>query len=116
MSPGFNCKAVMTKALLLGFVLCALSVSPNDGRRYADRRSAVGAAKTLTITVKAPQQQPTGTTINVSTVAHLRSAVANLQSGGTVVLAPGTYNLTSPLNFPQNRTNLGIRGAGNRTT
>ncbi len=53
--------------------------------------------------------------VNVSTVSQLRSAVANLPSGGTIMIAPGTYNLTGTLNLPQNRSNLAIRGAtGNR--
>ena len=58
---------------------------------------------------------PTGPVVNVSTVSQLQSAVANLPSGGTVVIAAGTYNLTGTLNLPQNRGNLAIRGAsGNR--
>jgi hypothetical protein len=58
---------------------------------------------------------PTGTVVNVSTVSQLQNAVANLQSGTTIMIAPGTYNLTGSLMVPQNRTNVAIRGAtGNR--
>jgi hypothetical protein len=54
---------------------------------------------------------PSGTVMNVSTVAQLQSAVANLQSGQTIMIAAGTYNLTGTLYVPQNLTNIAIRGA-----
>jgi len=56
-----------------------------------------------------------GSTITVSTVAQLVNAVNNLQSGQTIVMNPGTYQLTDTLWFPQNRTNITLKGAtGNR--
>jgi hypothetical protein len=54
---------------------------------------------------------PTGTVINVSTVSQLESAVTNLQSGQTIMIAPGTYDLTGTLYVPQGLTNIAIRGA-----
>jgi hypothetical protein len=53
---------------------------------------------------------PTGTVINVSTVSQLQSAVANLQSGQTILIAPGTYNLTGTLYVPQGLSDIAIRG------
>jgi PKD repeat protein len=57
---------------------------------------------------------PTGTVINVSNVTQLQNAVANLQSGQTIMIAPGTYNLTGTLYVPQNLTNIAIRGASGK--
>jgi len=41
---------------------------------------------------------------------YLQSAVASMQSGETILIAPGTYNLTGTLYVPQNLTNIAIRG------
>ena len=58
----------------------------------------------------APPLQLTGTRIvNVSTESQLQSAVANAQTGDTVVLADGTYNLTSTL-YLNGKNNVTIRG------
>jgi hypothetical protein len=54
---------------------------------------------------------PTGTIVNVSTASQLQSAVANLQSGQTILITAGTYNLTDTLWVPQNISNISIRGA-----
>ncbi len=54
---------------------------------------------------------PTGTVINVSTVSQLQSAVANLKSGQTIMIAAGTYKLSGTLYVPQGLTNVAIRGA-----
>ena len=63
----------------------------------------------------APLPAPTGTIVNVSTVAQLQSAVASMASNRTIVIAPGTYNLTATLYINGTFTNVGIRGAtGNR--
>jgi hypothetical protein len=65
----------------------------------------------------APLPAPTGTIVNVSTVAQLQSAVASMASNRTIVIAPGTYNLTATLYINGAFTNVGIRGAtGNRST
>src|SRR5262245_50409846 len=57
---------------------------------------------------------PSGPVVNVSTEPQLQQAVRTLQSGATIMLAPGTYNLTSTL-WLGNRSNIALRGAtGNR--
>ena len=63
----------------------------------------------------APLPAPTGTIVNVSTVAQLQNAVASIASNTTILIAPGTYNLTGTLYINGTFTNVGIRGAtGNR--
>jgi hypothetical protein len=56
---------------------------------------------------------PSSSVIWVNTVSALQSAVANLVSGQTIVIQPGTYNLTSTLYVGLNSslTNVTIRGA-----
>ena len=59
---------------------------------------------------------PSGTIIHVDTTGELQSAVANLKSGQTILIDPGTYNLTSTLWVPQGVQNISIRGTtGNRS-
>jgi len=62
-----------------------------------------------------PLPPPGGTVVNVSTVAQLQNAVQGLASNTTIVVAAGTYNLTSTLWVrPSGSTalaNVGIRGA-----
>jgi len=60
-----------------------------------------------------PLPPPPADAIYVSTVAQLQSAVANLQSGKTIVIQPGVYNLTAPLRVGQFGpvTDFTIRGA-----
>ncbi len=63
----------------------------------------------------APLPPPSGPVVNVSTVAQLQNAVASIASNTTIVVAPGTYQLTSTLYVNGTFTNVGIRGAtGNR--
>lgn len=58
---------------------------------------------------------PTGAVITVSTLSQLQNAVASLQSGQTIMIQPGIYNLTGPLYLPQNISNVAIRGTtGNK--
>ena len=60
-----------------------------------------------------PLPAPTGTIVNVSTAAQLQAAVQNLASNTTVVLAPGTYTLTSTLWINGSYSNVAIRGSSN---
>jgi hypothetical protein len=58
----------------------------------------------------APRLPVTGTRIvNVATEAELQTAMNNLQNGDTILLANGTYQLTSAL-YINNRQNITIRG------
>lgn len=51
-----------------------------------------------------------GRSITVKTLGELEEAVDHLQSNTTVLIAPGTYVLTHPLNFRNKISNVGIRG------
>jgi hypothetical protein len=59
----------------------------------------------------APLPPPAGAVVNVSTVAQLQNAVASIASNTTIIIAPGTYNLTGTLYINGSFTNVGIRGA-----
>jgi hypothetical protein len=54
---------------------------------------------------------PSGTIVNVSTVAQLQAAFSSLASNETIVIAPGTYVLTSTLYINGTYSNLTVRGA-----
>jgi hypothetical protein len=54
---------------------------------------------------------PTGTIVNVSTEPQLQNAVAHLQSNTTILVAPGTYTLTSTLYINGTFTNVELRGS-----
>jgi hypothetical protein len=55
------------------------------------------------------------TTVNVSTEAQLQAAVSHLSSNLTILVAPGTYRLTSTLWFNGHVSNIVLRGStGNR--
>ena len=58
-----------------------------------------------------PLPAPAGTVVNVSSDAQLQAAVSHLTSNTTIVLAPGTYVLSSTLYLNGSFTNVGIRGA-----
>ena len=63
----------------------------------------------------APPLPITGTRIvNVSTEPQLQTAMGDLQSGDTILLANGTYNLTSSL-YVNGRQNVTIRGTNGST-
>ena len=63
----------------------------------------------------APQLPITGTRIvNVSSQSQLQSAMGNLQHGDTLLLANGTYNLSSSL-YINGRNNVTIRGTNGST-
>src|SRR5712691_3218140 len=70
------------------------------------------AAPVLTRACSAPPlPAPTGNVIQVSTESALQNAVSSVTSGGTIVIQPGTYNLTSTLYFNRPLTNVTIRGS-----
>jgi hypothetical protein len=54
---------------------------------------------------------PSGIIVNVSTVAALQTAVTNLKSNTSIIIAPGTYRLTTTLYIKGPLTNVAIRGA-----
>ncbi|MGF1580087.1 MAG: Ig-like domain-containing protein [Gemmataceae bacterium] len=62
---------------------------------------------TATVTVTVVK---TNNVIRVTDVAQLQSAISNLKSGQTIVLAKGTYDLTDTLWLPQNINNVTIKG------
>jgi hypothetical protein len=63
----------------------------------------------------APQLPIAGTRIvNVATEPQLQNAMGNLQHGDTLLLADGTYNLTSSL-YINGRHNITIRGTNGST-
>ena len=56
-----------------------------------------------------------GAVVDVSTVAQLQAAVANLTSGTTIRVAPGRYQLTQELRIRNGVQNVTLAGAtGNR--
>jgi hypothetical protein len=76
-------------------------------------QSAASPASNIARIASPPLPAPIGTVINVSTEAQLQSAMRNLRSNTTVVLAPGRYVLTSTLAVNGNYAQVGIRGATN---
>jgi parallel beta helix pectate lyase-like protein len=58
-----------------------------------------------------PLAPPSGAIVNVSTEPQLRAAIRGLTSNTTIVLAAGTYILTSTVWINGTFTNVGIRGA-----
>lgn len=60
-----------------------------------------------------PLPAPSGTVVNVSSVQALQNAVSSATSNTTIVIAPGTYHLTSTLWVNGNKSNVTIRGATN---
>src|SRR5437868_13803271 len=90
-NPRMNLK--LLPVVLLAFAPLARAASPGD----------------------APSLPITGTRIvNVSTEPQLQAAMNNLQHGDTVLLADGTYTLTSSL-YVNGRNNVTIRGTAGST-
>jgi hypothetical protein len=82
--------------------------------RLIDRRTnglLIAALLAGPLYAHAGQTTPAGTIVNVSTEADLQSAVQDLRSNTTIVLAPGTYVLTRTLQIHGALTDVGIRGA-----
>jgi hypothetical protein len=89
-------------ALLKTLVIGGLIVSPQTG--YT--RSA-STAPSL--------DPPSGVVVRVSTEPQLQQAVRTLQSDTTILIAPGTYRLTSTLSVSGTFANVALRGeTGNR--
>lgn len=60
-----------------------------------------------------PLPSPSGTVITVSTESALQAAVNSITSGTTIIVQPGTYNMTSTLWLNRNVDNVAIRGSTN---
>lgn len=60
-----------------------------------------------------PLPPPSGDVVRVTTVGQLQSAIGSLASGRTIVIAPGTYTLTTTLNVHGPLSNVTIRGETN---
>jgi Bacterial Ig domain/Carboxypeptidase regulatory-like domain len=58
-----------------------------------------------------PLPAPSGTVVNVATEPQLQSAVSQLKSNTTIVIAPGTYTLSSTLYVNGTFSNVTLRGA-----
>jgi Right handed beta helix region len=58
-----------------------------------------------------PLPSPGGTIVTVSTESALQAAVNSMTSGTTIMVQPGTYNLTSTLWLNRNVDNIAIRGS-----
>jgi len=54
---------------------------------------------------------PGGAVIQVSSESQLQAAIGSLASGGTIILQPGTYNLSGTLILTNGMKNIAIRGA-----
>ena len=65
-----------------------------------------------------PLPKPTGRVVNVANVKELQAAVAGMQSGDTVLIAPGTYVLPTTLGIDGGKagpkTKVTLRGATGR--
>ena len=72
---------------------------------------AIVKNRSMLLPGNAPQLPITGKRIvNVTTEPQLQTAMGNLQDGDTILLADGTYNLTSTL-YVNGHNNVTIRGA-----
>jgi hypothetical protein len=58
-----------------------------------------------------PLPVPSGVIVNVASEAQLQAAVAALASGTTILIAPGTYVLTSTLYINGSFSNIALRGS-----
>ncbi|MEO8255926.1 MAG: Ig-like domain-containing protein [Acidobacteriota bacterium] len=74
--------------------------------------SGARAVTASSVTSVPPLPAPSGTVVNVATVAQLQNAVSGAAPNTTIVIAPGTYRLTAIL-YVVDKPNLVIRGATN---
>ena len=83
----------------------------------ATQSGIIGSAGDAGVAVVGPElgapPPASANVIWVSTVSQLQNAVANLQSGQTIVVQPGTYQITAPLyvGLSHQVSNVTIRGA-----
>jgi hypothetical protein len=70
----------------------------------------LAAEAAVTKACNAPTLAVTGSVVPVSTEAQLQTAMKHLQPGATILIANGTYNLSSTLHV-NNVNNITIRGA-----
>lgn len=82
-----------------------LAVAPSGARTYAASPDSAPALPA-----------PSGPVINVSTEAQLQNAVASAPSGATILIAPGTYQLSGTLYFNRSVSDVVLRGATNNRT
>ena len=101
---GFSLGQSRRCARTLGGFLMATSVVLSTAARPASGASVTSAP---------PLPAPTGTVLNVSTESQLQAAVDSLTSNTTILIAPGTYNLTSTLWVNGSLSDVVIRGATN---
>jgi hypothetical protein len=99
--PGgwFSCAAGRALIALTGVLSLSIWVGPGIARGQSPGSPCL-AAPTLAMA---------GTrVVNVATEAQLQNAMSNLRAGDTIVLANGTYNLTSTL-YVNGNDNVTIR-------
>jgi Big-like domain-containing protein len=70
----------------------------------------VRSAVALPSSAAPPLPPPTGIVVNVASEAQLQQAVRTLQSGTTIMLAPGIYTLTATLSL-SNVNDVALRGS-----
>lgn len=58
-----------------------------------------------------PLPAPSGAVTRVATEAQLQAAIRALQSGGTILIEPGTYQLSATLELRRGVTDVTVRGA-----
>lgn len=97
-----RCLRSARRLVAVGLLLAGLATAP--GRARPEAASPDSAP---------PLPAPTGTVVDVSTEPQLQAAIANIQSGQTIRLAPGTYVLTSTLYINRSVSDITIRGASN---
>lgn len=91
----------MSRTRLVEFILVASALV---GPRVSYGRPATPAP---------PLPPPVGAVVSVSTEPQLQAALQKLRSNTTIVLAPGTYVLTTTLYVNGTFSKVGIRGATN---
>jgi hypothetical protein len=99
-SKGSLCLNIRWTSPVVAIALCVSAVLSPGLARAASWDSAP------------PLPAPTGTVVNVSTESQLQSAVKAAVGGTTIVVAPGTYTLTSTL-YLNGVNDVTLRGATN---